>query len=73
MADDTPKGPDDAPEGFWDEFAQHLGKTLLSEDSKKSMFEGFLTEKGKLAPAPNPNDPPADPPADPPSKKKGWF
>lgn len=79
MADEPktdPKTSDEAPDGFWTEFAGELGKKFLSDDetgkaNRQSLFEQFLTDKGKQAPAPGPNDPP--PPSDGGGKKKGWF
>ena len=65
----NPPKPEDAPEGFWEEFGQELGKLFTTDEGKQSLMDTFLTQKGEQAPAPQPNDAPADPPA----KKKGWF
>ncbi len=61
---DTPK-PDDAPDGFWDEF----GKWLSSDPEIRTKALKLFAERND-APAPSPNDPPTDPP---PTKKTGWF
>lgn len=65
----TPK-PEDAPEGFWEEFAQWA----TSEGNKQSVLDAFLTSKGKQAPAPQPKEGgEAATAAEAPPKRKGWF
>lgn len=64
MADDNRPKPEDAPDGFWDEFA----KWATSEGNKQSVMDAFFNRNNAPAPTPNEDDPPT-----PPKKKKGWF
>ncbi len=62
MADTPPPTPEDAPEGFWEDFGKWVAE-------KSGLLEKFVKE-GKEAPAPEPTN---DPPAPSGGNRKSWF
>lgn len=68
MADEpkTPK-PEDAPDGFWDEFA----KWAMSDGNKQGVLDAFM--KRNDAPSPEPTDDKPKTEEGPKPKRRGWF